>query len=156
LQPPGHDAQQPLHERKSECRVFLACSQNLRTLEGQDIHAFQRPRLELLAASHQQRGPAQLVAREQGLHAKRMSRRGDLERDESRHDQVELRAIVALAKDDVIPIETYFPPQRRELLDMPGLELRHERMVAKQRENSLSHRTSPFLRASPSPSLDEP
>jgi len=42
---------------------------------------WQRARLELLAAAHEQRGPAELIAGEERLHAKRVPGRGDLERE---------------------------------------------------------------------------
>lgn len=54
--------------------------------------------------------------------------------------------LFALTEENLIPVEAYFLRHRRQLFDVPGLELRHKRMVAEHCQNSLPHRASPFLR----------
>src|SRR6516225_3111302 len=97
LQPPGYNREQPVHEHVAEGRVALARGQKLPAVERERVDALEPPCLEMLALSHEERRPAELVARLQGLDAESLAGCDDFERYQARADQIEIRALVALA-----------------------------------------------------------
>src|SRR4029453_9569222 len=100
--------------------------------QRQGVDPLERACLEMLAAAHEQRRPAKLVSREQCLDTERVTRRVDLKRDQTRYDEVELRAIVAFAEEDLDATEAQTVAHRRKALRMAGFELEHERMMAQR------------------------
>src|SRR6186997_3156094 len=96
-----------MHEDETELWIALAGCEQVAAVEGERFGPLESPRLKMLSAPHQQRRPAQLMAGRQRLHAERMARRRDLQCNEPRNDQVEIRAIVAFAEDHLVPIEPH-------------------------------------------------
>ncbi len=145
---PATTARSRCMNAKPKALSSLQAASNSDAFERQGLHGLERTCLEVLAAAHQQGRPAELITCAQRLHAQRMVRRFDLERDPPRHDQVELGALIALTEDDLIPREPDLLRQRLQLLDVPGLERLDEVMLLQHRPECLRQHCIPSFRVS--------